>query len=119
MITAWRCDSVSHPPRATHVVVATYAFWQQVLGADPRAVGRSLELNDTRYELIGVLRPDFQFPRSAQLYTPFVLDPVWLTSDRRNSQFITVVARPREQLSPERLTSGLALEASSWRQQYR
>jgi putative ABC transport system permease protein len=105
-------------PGAPHVVVATYAFWQQVLGADPGVVGRSLELNDTRYELIGVLPPDFQFPRSAQLYTPFVLDPVWLTPDRRNSQFITVVARPRDGTSPERLTSALALEVSRWRQQY-
>jgi len=105
-------------PGAPHVVVATFAFWRQVLGADPQAIGRSLELNDTRYELIGVLPPDFQYPRSAQLYTPFTLDPVWLTQDRRSSQFITVVARPRDQLAPERLTSALALEVSGWLKQY-
>ena len=105
-------------PGAPHVVVAAYAFWQQTLGADPQAVGRSLELNDSRYELIGVLPPDFQYPRSAQLYTPFTLDPVWLTPDRRNSQFITVVARPRDQLSAQRLTSALDLEASGWMKQY-
>ncbi|HEY2854379.1 MAG TPA: ABC transporter permease [Gemmatimonadaceae bacterium] len=101
-------------PGAPHVVVATYAFWQKVLGGDAHAVGRTLALDDTRYELIGVLPADFQYPRSAQLYTPFTLDPVWLTAQRRNSEFITVVARPRDRFSPEQLTSALAVEVSRW-----
>ena len=105
-------------PGAPRVVVASHGFWQQVLGADPKAVGRSVELNGTKYEVIGVLPADFQYPRSAQLYAPFILDPVWLTPERRNSLNVTVIGRQRDGLSPEQLASGLRLEVTRWHDRF-
>jgi len=72
-------------PGAEGAVVASYGFWQQVLGSDPPAVGRSVELNGNKFQVIGVLPADFSFPRSAQLYAPFTLDPLWLSPQRRSS----------------------------------
>ena len=103
---------------AARVVVASYGFWQQVLGGDPRAIGHSLELNGTPYEVIGVLPEAFQYPRSAQLYIPFPLEPRWLTEDARHSLFMTTVARPRDAITSERLASGLAMQVARWNQQY-
>ncbi|PYP65733.1 MAG: hypothetical protein DMD26_10050 [Gemmatimonadetes bacterium] len=99
-------------------VVASYGFWQQVLGADPRAVGRSLELNGYKYEITGVLPADFQYPRGVQLYLPFQLEPRWLTPDARKSLFMTMLARRRDDVTPQRLSEGLQLEVGRWRQQY-
>jgi len=53
----YRAEDSADPASA---VVASYGFWQQVLGADPRAVGRSLELNGYKYEIAGVLPADVQ-----------------------------------------------------------
>ena len=112
----YRPESSTAP--GTRVALASYGFWQQVLGGDQRAVGRSLELDGTKFEVIGVLPPDFQYPRSAQLYTPFQLDPVFLTPQRRNSLFMTVIARPRDGLSAEQVATGLRMEVVRWHDRY-
>lgn len=44
------------------VVVVSYALWQQHLGGDPAAIGRSIELTDELYTVVGVMAPEFRFP---------------------------------------------------------
>jgi len=100
------------------VVVASYGFWQQVLGGDQHAIGRSVELDGVKFQIVGVLPPDFQYPRSAQLYTPFLLDPSWLTPQRRNSLTMTVIARPRDGLSDEQVATGLRMEVQRWHDRF-
>jgi putative ABC transport system permease protein len=48
-------------PGATPTVLLTYEFWAKTLGADPRALGTSLELNGKAYQIVGVLRPGLRF----------------------------------------------------------
>ena len=112
----YRPDASSEP--GTRVAVASYGFWQQMLGGDQRAVGRSVELDGVKFDVIGVLPPDFQYPRSVQLYMPFLLDPAWLTPERRNSLNMTVIARPHDALSPEQVATGLRLEVLRWHDRY-
>lgn len=52
------------------VVVLSNAFWQTRFGADPRAVGRTLNLSGTSYEIIGVMPPEFVFPGNPALWQP-------------------------------------------------
>ena len=49
-------------PGRNHVVLVSYAFWRDHLGADPSVVGRNVELNGEPYTVIGVMRPGFEFP---------------------------------------------------------
>jgi putative ABC transport system permease protein len=44
------------------VVVLADAFWRTRFGADPAVVGRTIMLNDTPMQVIGVLAPDFSLP---------------------------------------------------------
>lgn len=44
------------------VVVVSHAFWQQQLGGDPAAVGRTIRLDDRSRTVIGVMPPDFRLP---------------------------------------------------------
>jgi predicted permease len=63
------------------VAIVSYAFWQSHLGADPGALGRSLTLNGQRYQIVGVMPPDFGFPRGAELLRGLVFGPrtdVWV-----------------------------------------
>jgi predicted permease len=56
---------------AAPTVILTAEFWQSRLGGDPNVIGESLELNDTPYQIIGVLRPGPKYLwRSAEVYLP-------------------------------------------------
>jgi putative ABC transport system permease protein len=41
------------------VAVISYLFWQRRFGGDPKAVGKTLELNRKPYLILGVLPPRF------------------------------------------------------------
>ena len=60
---------------APNVVVVGYDFWENQLGADPGALGRTLELQGETFEIIGVAPPGFDFPDFSQLWRPHILDP--------------------------------------------
>src|SRR5215204_6355328 len=57
------------------VCVISYAFWQRRFGGDPNVVGRMLSLNQTPTQIVGVMPPDFKFPKvEVDLWMPLVLD---------------------------------------------
>ena len=41
-------------------IVISYGIWQRLLGSDPAAIGRRIEVNNVDVEVVGVLRPDFR-----------------------------------------------------------
>jgi putative ABC transport system permease protein len=57
-------------------VILSHALWQQRLGGDPGIVGRWIDLEGTRREVIGVMPAGFRFP-SAQtdVWIPLDMDP--------------------------------------------
>ncbi len=62
-------DRLGAPP----VVILSHAFWQERMGGDPGAVGRTLVLEDTPYEVVGILPPGLQYPPrlgGVDLYAP-------------------------------------------------
>lgn len=54
-------------PNARPVALVTHRFWQTQMGADPRAVGRRLELNGVPTEVIAILPKDLPLPQGEQL----------------------------------------------------
>jgi predicted permease len=44
------------------VVVISDGLWRRGFGADPRVVGRTLQIDNDAYEVIGVTTPDFRHP---------------------------------------------------------
>src|SRR5262245_8578394 len=46
-------------PGTSGVCVISYALWQRRFGGDPNLIGKSLTLNDTSTEVIGVMPPEF------------------------------------------------------------
>jgi predicted permease len=56
---------------AVPVVVLGHRLWRDQFSADPEVLGRSLQLDGTAHTIVGITRPDFQFPdRAAQFWTP-------------------------------------------------
>ena len=58
------------------VAVISYSMWQRRLGADDAILGKTIVLDGIQYEVVGVMRPGFQFPNAdAEFWTPLVWRP--------------------------------------------
>lgn len=49
-------------PNANHEVVLSYGTWQRWFGGDASAIGRTIQLNQQPYRIIGVMGRDFHWP---------------------------------------------------------
>lgn len=72
-------------------VVLGYGLWTSRFGADPAILGRQVKLSDSRYTVVGVMPPGFEFEAGSQFWLPVVptLDP----STRPSIRNVTVVGR--------------------------
>lgn len=61
-------ENVPNPPP---VVVVGHDFWQTRLGGRTDAVGSTVELSETGYEVVGVAPPGFDFPNDTELWIPY------------------------------------------------
>jgi putative ABC transport system permease protein len=60
-------DAAAHAPA---VLVLSEALWRSRFGGDADVVGRTLELGETSYEVIGVLPAEFHFPPFPRSFIP-------------------------------------------------
>ncbi|MEM1181806.1 MAG: ADOP family duplicated permease [Acidobacteriota bacterium] len=78
------------------VVLVSDGFWRRELGADRAALGRSLTIDQERYEIVGIMPPDFAFPtRDTELWLPLTIDRD--AGAYRGAHFLALIGR----LAPE------------------
>ena len=74
------------------VVVISHALWQRRYAGDPNVVGRTLLMNDNRYEVVGVMPADFVFRnRDVDYWVPIHFTPE--SANAHSSHYLNVVAR--------------------------
>ena len=56
-----------------HVVILSHSLWKRRFGADGDILGKTIRLNEVSFTVIGVMPPEFRFPRSADLWIPISL----------------------------------------------
>ena len=62
--------------RAASVAVLSYGLWQRRFGGDPSVVGRTIQLNGSPYQVLGVMGADFHYPDpDFELWTPLYIPP--------------------------------------------
>ncbi len=75
LFTADETRKGSHP-----VVLLANAYWKRQFAADPRIVGKAIDLNGQPVTVVGVLPPSFDFGavfspgEKVDLFTPYILD---------------------------------------------
>ena len=57
-------------PGAAPVAVLSYALWQDTFDADPNVIGRTITLNDTPTQVVGVMPAGFAFPNWTDAWLP-------------------------------------------------
>jgi predicted permease len=80
------------------VVVLSYALWNSRFGADPKILGRALNVNAEPVTVIGVMPPGFDFPQHSELWCPLV--PASGLHNNRRAHLLTVLVdrKPDESL---------------------
>ncbi len=73
-----------------HVVLLDYGFWQSYFGGDPEVVGKTLELNDETYEVVGVMPSHYRndaFPNNPVAWLPLAENAA---PDARRANFVLI-----------------------------
>jgi putative ABC transport system permease protein len=85
---------------AQNVALLSYTLWLRRFNGDPAIVGKSIRLSGQPYVVVGVTRPEFQYPsREFELWVPLIVNPVEY-KDRL----------PHSYLAVARLKPGVTLE---------
>ena len=88
---------------ANRVVVLNDRLWRDRFSANPQIVGRSITLNGTAYEIIGVMPREFDFPKGADVWTPLATNQL----TNRSSVFLQAVGRLKPGATLEQAQSEL------------
>jgi putative ABC transport system permease protein len=94
------------PGRAS-VAVISHGVWQRTYGGDSGIVGRRVMLEGESFEIIGVMRPEFNYPPGSDVWAPLPL-----TAEQRiarSSRYLSVIGKLRRGMSIEH--AALQLEA--------
>jgi putative ABC transport system permease protein len=108
-----------------HVTVLTYGFWQRRFGGSPDAVGRTIDLSETPYEIVGVMPASFSYPVGSDRPADLLVPPAFSPDDRvkggSHNYNYTIIGRLKDgvsfrQASDEmwRLSEQLDAESPKW-----
>jgi len=110
---------------ANHVVVLSHSFWQRRMAGDPNIVGKTLQLNNRAYEVIGVA-PDYfvgtKFALALDFWTPISMaeelrrNPGILAE--RGSHWMNAIGRLKPGVSVEQASAEFATIATRLNQSY-
>lgn len=103
-------------PGKGDVVILGHALWKTRFGADPKAVGQSVELNSRKYTIIGVMPPGFRFPFQAELWTPLDMSVEGLGS--RGSHSYNAIGRLKPGVTVKQAHADVALIAARLEKEY-
>jgi predicted permease len=102
-------------PEAPAVVILGYGIWKNRYGGDPAAVGRTVRINETPAQVVGVMPEGFKFPVNADLWQPLVPDK---DLERRQSRQLLAFGRLADGVSIEQARTELKLIAQRLEREY-
>ena len=98
-----RDDRVGGPA----VVVLSDRLWRERFGASPEVVGQTVTLNQTAFNVIGVMPPAFTFPTGVDLWVPLqaVANPRGM--ENRGAVYLQTVGRLKDGVTREQAAAEL------------
>ncbi|HLM55877.1 MAG TPA: ABC transporter permease [Pyrinomonadaceae bacterium] len=80
-------------PGAARVAVISQRLWRERFNSDPGLVGRTITLNQTGFEVVGVMPAGFEFPRGADIWSPLSANIGGGALQNRQAVFLQAVGR--------------------------
>jgi putative ABC transport system permease protein len=104
-------------PGRGNVVVLSHGFWQRYFGGDREVIGKTLTVDGTVCEVVGVMPPHVQFPNAeTQLWKPIALKPE--TTGARDGRWLQVVGRLKPDVTLAQAQAEMELIAGNLAAQY-
>ncbi len=93
-------------PNRNRVAVLSFGAWKRLFGEDAGVLGRTIELNQLPYRIVGVMGAEFNWPANVDIWVPLGLaDDAYNPRNRFNENYNAFV----------RLKPGVKIEqASAW-----
>jgi putative ABC transport system permease protein len=98
------------------VVVISHALWRRRFGGDPKVIGGTLTLNGRSVIVVGIMPPEFRFPREVELWTPLALDAKQVLV--RRFHFLSGVGRLRPGVTVEQAQADITSIARELERQH-
>ena len=109
-------------PGRNRVVILGHAYWQQQFGGAPDVIGRTLDLNDERWQIVGVAPAGFAYPvgtsRQTDLYVPLAFSEAERSRDSGRAYFYSAIGRLRTDATLAQADQEMARLATSLNQQH-
>ncbi len=90
------------------ITILTYGFWQRRFGGTTDVIGRTIDLNETTYEIVGVMPQAFSYPvgsdRPSELLVPVTFSQEDRTKGGSHNYNYTVVGRLKDGVSFDQAT---------------
>jgi putative ABC transport system permease protein len=85
----------------SHVVILLDGLWRRRFGADSSVVGRTIELSNERYQVIGVMPPAFRIPthEDGQFIRPLDMSDLLANADRKAVRVWRLLGRLKPNVS--------------------
>lgn len=103
-------------PGKDAVALLTYSLWQRRFAADPNILNKTIETNGVARTVIGVMPPEFNYPKGAEIYSPLAITPE-LARSRGNHSYLAL-GRLKPGISLQGAQADLDVIASQLEKQY-
>jgi putative ABC transport system permease protein len=100
-------------PHGGNVVVLSYGLWQRRFGGDAKILGRTIQLDNTPYLVVGIIGRGFYTENPADLWIPYQFD--LNTQDR--AHYFGVAARLQPGVTMEQANAQLKLASDQFRRE--
>jgi len=88
-----------------HVAVLSYGFWQRHFAGSAGTLGKSVELNDQPYTVVGVMPPWFAYPQTTDVWIP--IDKTVAGTSARGNYSYRVIGRLKDGVTIEQAQADL------------
>ncbi|MGH9916350.1 MAG: ABC transporter permease, partial [Pyrinomonadaceae bacterium] len=110
----------------THpVTVISYGLWQRRFGSDPQLVGKTINIKGAAFTVIGIAPNSFTgmiVENPMDIWVPFMMRPTLMPGDTfltgRNIAWISLVGRPKPDLTLEQTRASMDVLATQIRHSY-
>jgi putative ABC transport system permease protein len=106
-------------PDKNQVVVISHSFWQTRLGGKPDVIGQTLNLSETPYTIIGVLRDNYRHPEPIWDQTEEVWRPLTLREGaQRDWSYLRAVGRLKQGVMLQQAQAEMTMIAAQLERAY-
>jgi len=103
-------------PGKDAVTILSYGLWQRRYGGDANIINKTITTNGTTRTIVGVMSPDLNFPKGAEIYAPLTITPGLPPS--RINQFYLGIGRLKPGVSLPAAQSEMDVIAGQLEKQY-